>query len=218
MTQSKTLDTGSDGMEDRAAGVEDYVLVPCDPTDEMIDAGDHCYDVGHSMTPWNRMAAAYQSMIAAAPKQSRAAASPTTNTVTDDAVERACLAWNENVSPQDDAILWNLYTKSLMRAALTAALSTHPHTGGREAVIDWQPIETAPRDSKARLVWCPENRCTYCVSWGTFWISGVENSGWLVFGGCHRDVIQRCTHWLPLPSPPALSLSPPLQKTQKETT
>jgi hypothetical protein len=59
----------------------------------------------------------------------------------------------------------------------------------------WQPIETAPKTSRARLVWCPENMCIYCVSWN-------DKRGWIIFGGGWRDVIQGATHWRPLPPPP----------------
>jgi Protein of unknown function (DUF551) len=58
---------------------------------------------------------------------------------------------------------------------------------------EWQPIETAPKDSRARLIWVPENECIYCVSW---------NSGWEIFGGDRREHLQRATHWMPLPTPP----------------
>ena len=68
---------------------------------------------------------------------------------------------------------------------------------------EWQPIETAPKDSKARLVWCPENMCIYCVSWRDgFDCEYDDEKGWTVFGGGWRDVIQRPTHWMPLPTPP----------------
>lgn len=67
--------------------------------------------------------------------------------------------------------------------------------------MKWMPIETAPRDSTARLVWVPENKCIYCVSWKRD--EEYPWSGrWVIFGGGWRDVIQRPTHWMPLPEPP----------------
>jgi len=67
--------------------------------------------------------------------------------------------------------------------------------------MNWQPIETAPRDRKARLVWVPENRCIYCAAWQEDeeypW-----GGNWVIFGGGHRDLLNRATHWMPLPEPP----------------
>lgn len=58
----------------------------------------------------------------------------------------------------------------------------------------WRPIDTAPKDGKAFLVWVPENQCTFAV---------VARDGKLsIFGGGHRDHIQHATHWQPLPEPP----------------
>lgn len=71
----------------------------------------------------------------------------------------------------------------------------------RAASNEWRGIETAPKDSKSRLVWNPSNQCTYCVSWGTYWIAGKEFQGWLIFGGGYRETIEP-THWHPLPEPP----------------
>ena len=66
---------------------------------------------------------------------------------------------------------------------------------------EWKPIETAPNDSKARLVWVPDNQCIYCVSWrnGEY----GDHAGWEVFGGGWRSTIQNATHWMPLPLPPS---------------
>ncbi len=67
---------------------------------------------------------------------------------------------------------------------------------------EWQPIETAPRNSTARLVWVPENQCAYCVSWDRG--DGPSRPpGWSVFGGGWRSMIQRATLWRPCPAPPA---------------
>jgi len=73
----------------------------------------------------------------------------------------------------------------------------------------WLPIETAPRTSKARLVWVPENRCTYCVSWTDGNCGPGEEGdppGWVIFGGSYRAYLRdgRVTHWMPLPEPPPL--------------
>lgn len=57
---------------------------------------------------------------------------------------------------------------------------------------DWQPIETARKDSKAILVWCPENKCQYMVTW---------NDDWFIFG-CFTRLTRNVTHWRELPSYP----------------
>lgn len=62
----------------------------------------------------------------------------------------------------------------------------------------WMPIETAPKTSKARLVWVPENKCIFCVSW-------ADPTGWQIFGGGWREHLQRATHWMPLPAAPGES-------------
>ena len=71
---------------------------------------------------------------------------------------------------------------------------------------EWQPIETAPKTSSSILVWVPENKCTFCVTWiGPQ--ETCESGGWSIFGGgwriCStRDMVQRPSHWMPLPEPP----------------
>jgi hypothetical protein len=32
-------------------------------------------------------------------------------------------------------------------------------------ISQWQPMETMPLDSKARIVYCPSNNCQFMVSW-----------------------------------------------------
>jgi hypothetical protein len=60
----------------------------------------------------------------------------------------------------------------------------------------WQPIETSPRNTKARLVWCPERRNTYVVVWSYLL------PGWIHFSGGDRELREEPTHWMPLPKPP----------------
>ena len=69
---------------------------------------------------------------------------------------------------------------------------------------EWQPIETAKKDTRARLIWVPEILCTFCVTW-----RGADPKepdrypeGWVIFGGDWRSHLQRATHWMPLPPPP----------------
>lgn len=58
--------------------------------------------------------------------------------------------------------------------------------------LTWQSIETAPRDSKARLVWCPDRQNTYAAT--------RYKDKWCIFGGGVLHEVP--THWMPLPTPP----------------
>ena len=68
----------------------------------------------------------------------------------------------------------------------------------------WLPIETAPRDSKSRLVWVPENACMFCVTWSD-WDGDERKPGWMIFGGGWREYLQRATMWAPLPERPSMN-------------
>lgn len=71
--------------------------------------------------------------------------------------------------------------------------------------IEWQPIETAPKDGTRILVWALEgygiaywgngayNRSTR--SYDLCWVNGLRV---LRKARCFRNV----THWMPLPNPP----------------
>lgn len=59
----------------------------------------------------------------------------------------------------------------------------------------WQPIETAEKSSRAILVWCPERRNIYTVSW-----SDIEDE-WLIFGGYAR-LDEFPIAWRSVPTPP----------------
>jgi hypothetical protein len=79
--------------------------------------------------------------------------------------------------------------------------------------VDWQPIETAPKDGTHILLWwrtCPDHPSV--GAWDvdeefedrpTHWPSPVE--GWRCEGD---DIIPKnqhdVTHWMPLPAPPTL--------------
>jgi hypothetical protein len=67
----------------------------------------------------------------------------------------------------------------------------------------WQPIETAPKTSKAILVYVPSNRCTFAVTWRKS--DGKNPPCWEIFGGGSRAFLRSPegpSHWMPLPSPP----------------
>lgn len=76
------------------------------------------------------------------------------------------------------------------------------HLGGGEGggVPQWQPIETAPKASKAILVYCADRKNTYTATWARdkeFPWSGK----WKHFPGGFID--EAPTHWMPLPDDPA---------------
>lgn len=77
-------------------------------------------------------------------------------------------------------------------AALRTALAAHPIEPE-----GWMPIETAPKVRKAHLVWCPEYKNTYVVSWDETY------ERWVHFGGGDK-LTETPSHWQPLPPPPAL--------------
>ena len=60
--------------------------------------------------------------------------------------------------------------------------------------MDWQPIETAPRDGTVVLVYAPgrdglsamQSTCAY-----------HPDAGWCI------DELRQPSHWMPLPAPPA---------------
>ncbi len=66
--------------------------------------------------------------------------------------------------------------------------------------MTWQPIETAPKTSRAILVWCPERRNTYVVTW---WSIDESRTSWVHFGGTSGELYETPSHWMPLPEPPA---------------
>lgn len=66
----------------------------------------------------------------------------------------------------------------------------------------WMPIETAPKDTKARIVWCPAWRNTFIVSWLVPFGEPIDNGYWAHFGGACTKLSERPTHWMPLPQPP----------------
>ena len=78
-------------------------------------------------------------------------------------------------------------------AFVTAALAAAGYVVER----GWQPIETAPRTTTARLVWCPERQNIHSVTW---W---AQENNWAIFGGGGRILMETPTHWRPLPDPPA---------------
>lgn len=56
--------------------------------------------------------------------------------------------------------------------------------------MDWQPIESAPKDGTTVLVWSPTHGAF--VAWN-------KGHGWHTEPGVY---VRRPTHWMPIPEPP----------------
>jgi len=62
----------------------------------------------------------------------------------------------------------------------------------------WRPIGEAPKGTRAQLVWCPERKNTYTVTW---WQDYDGREGWKHFGygdWCNESP----SMFAPLPPPP----------------
>lgn len=81
-----------------------------------------------------------------------------------------------------------------------ASMLTGADAMEREAAGGWRKIETAPKSSKARLVYCPENRCIFTVAFSEW------HNGWTIFGSGVL-LTYTPTHWQPLPAPPSEAIT-----------
>lgn len=63
--------------------------------------------------------------------------------------------------------------------------------------MEWQPIESAPKDGTVVDLWVDGGREADCRWRGGAWVT-VED-------GCVWSVASDPTHWMPLPQPPRLS-------------
>lgn len=71
--------------------------------------------------------------------------------------------------------------------------------------MDWQSIETAPRDGSKFLA--ARGHDLYLCHWSSLFLRGIdgkEQRGWVRSDGPPGNVATP-THWMPLPAPPALS-------------
>lgn len=69
--------------------------------------------------------------------------------------------------------------------------------GGDEmSHCEWKPIEEAPKTRTAILVWCPERKNTYMVTWDDRY-----DGEWRTFGG-FTTLGEYPSHWMPVPPPP----------------
>ncbi len=71
----------------------------------------------------------------------------------------------------------------------------------------WRPIEEAPRDGTAILLYCPDEYedCDHCKTafWGDVepWEAPKKHS-WFDWEGAGNEIPGNPTHFMPLPSPP----------------
>jgi hypothetical protein len=65
-----------------------------------------------------------------------------------------------------------------------------------DEMSEWQPIETAPKEGEAILVYFQKWKSQYVVSWG----SSFDGDGWW----CLDNMLSAAdaSHWMPLPEPP----------------
>lgn len=66
--------------------------------------------------------------------------------------------------------------------------------------MEWNPIETAPRDGTVILA-CNINYVTYspiAIRWQTYHPNSAGKITWRTLDGWKAEV----THWMPLPEPP----------------
>ena len=77
--------------------------------------------------------------------------------------------------------------------------------------MNWQPIETAPKDGRWILLYANNRqfekyRCSIAVAkWHTWNGYGADEIGWYVSDeNCHEFTreVHDPTHWMPLPEPP----------------
>ena len=63
--------------------------------------------------------------------------------------------------------------------------------------MEWQPIETAPKDGKRHMLFAAEfdRPGDWRIKMG-YWSEGYKS--WQLFGGSWKP-----THWMPLPPPPS---------------
>lgn len=66
---------------------------------------------------------------------------------------------------------------------------------------EWQPIETAPKDGTAILVW--DGKLVYEAEWWDAWYADSSKPGWMI-ANCDEEYgfYVKATHWMPLPTPP----------------
>ena len=65
-------------------------------------------------------------------------------------------------------------------------------------MMDWQPIETAPKDGAEIIVWSKDQLAPYLAAWD-------DANGWMVPDTCPHgwtELLIQPTHWTTMPEPP----------------
>jgi len=84
------------------------------------------------------------------------------------------------------------------------------YLAARNAVVmEWQPIETAPRDGREILVWGEYQQVATArySEWEKRFVASWEDSSVIEYQGdfgTDYKTLATITHWMPLPAPPAL--------------
>jgi hypothetical protein len=84
----------------------------------------------------------------------------------------------------------------------TAAAWNRRTVPSHEGVVEWRPIETAPKDGTDILVWDGDAQCVAC--WDESLAGTDAPSQWAHCNHFAMDAVE-ATHWRPLDAPPALS-------------
>lgn len=124
----------------------------------------------------------------------------------DDLVERDYLAEFDLASAKSRDILYQAgrevnYFRTLLRELRPYIQADHPWLVGIDeqiSLISWQPIETAPTDSGAFLVFCPDHGNTYCV----YRKAHYYGDAFRMFGG-DATLNETPSHWMHLPRNPS---------------
>ena len=78
-----------------------------------------------------------------------------------------------------------------------------------DQVMEWQPIETAPKDGTAILVCYGEHYedngfLPVCVRWRSYHPNALRQRGREAWRDSSGHKISVATHWMPLPKPPTM--------------
>jgi len=68
--------------------------------------------------------------------------------------------------------------------------------------MEWQPIETAPKEKDILMWWTPRTPNKYAEACVIGRIMDREPSGWWNGQRGQMESMDRVTHWMPLPQPP----------------
>jgi hypothetical protein len=69
--------------------------------------------------------------------------------------------------------------------------------------MNWQPIETAPKDGTVIIIYDTEWG-VYAAEWSPSWYGDTTNQGWIEarFDEEYGSYAKNATLWMPLPEPP----------------